>query len=215
VNQFPKGPNTVDTTASALAVDAFIPVIPGSKENKDNSFSIQGEFTTGKGYGDQFTSGGMGINMPATQPLAMGQTACPATGVQPAGCAIPAAYTPGIDNGIATWTGTGAGETPALQLIPLTSYLIGAQYYFPGVDGKIFVTGNYSHVQLGDSLRSLATAAQATSWGSALDWFDANLFFDPFNATRFGLEYANFNTQYVDGAHAINHRIQFSGFFIF
>jgi hypothetical protein len=42
-----------------------------------------------------------------------------------------------------------------------------------------------------------------------------NLFVDPVPAVRIGAEYANFNDVYVDGTHAINHRVQLSGFFIF
>ena len=38
---------------------------------------------------------------------------------------------------------------------------------------------------------------------AAEDWFDMNLFADPFPATRFGIEYANTVTTYVDGEHAI------------
>jgi hypothetical protein len=47
------------------------------------------------------------------------------------------------------------------------------------------------------------------------DWFDANLFMDVTPALRLGLEYANFNDKYVDGVHSINHRGQFSAWFIY
>ncbi len=50
---------------------------------------------------------------------------------------------------------------------------------------------------------------------SAYNWFDVNLFADPTPAVRVGFEYSNYNTQYVDGVHAINHRGQLSGCFIF
>jgi hypothetical protein len=47
------------------------------------------------------------------------------------------------------------------------------------------------------------------------DWFDFNVFGDVTKSTRIGLEYANFNDRYADGIHAINHRVQLSGYFIF
>ena len=47
------------------------------------------------------------------------------------------------------------------------------------------------------------------------DFFDVNLFWDIISGARLGLEYANFNDQYVDGVHALNNRFQLSGFFIF
>ncbi len=53
-------------------------------------------------------------------------------------------------------------------------------------------------------------------------WWFANhrygsvrFFSTPGSFVRIGGEYANFNTQYVDGQHAINHRFQLSGFLIF
>jgi hypothetical protein len=73
------------------------------------------------------------------------------------------------------------------------------------------VSGNYSHM-FSDNIHLYGTATKLTS---VYDWFDVNLFVDPVPAIRVGAEYANFNTQYVDGAHAINHRVQLSGFFIF
>ena len=46
-------------------------------------------------------------------------------------------------------------------------------------------------------------------------WADANLFFDPTPALRFGLEYAWFQQSYVDGTTAINHRAWLSALFLF
>jgi len=47
------------------------------------------------------------------------------------------------------------------------------------------------------------------------DFFDANVFVDPLPSVRFGAEYAYFDDRYVDGTHAVNHRVQVSGFFMF
>ncbi len=98
-----------------------------------------------------------------------------------------------------------------LHGIQWTSYLIGAQYYLPGTEGKFWVSGNYSHTQSAN-IDNYGTAARLRL---AEDWFDVNVFVDPLPAVRIGVEYANFNDVYVDGTHAINHRLQLSGFFIF
>ncbi|HLK38283.1 MAG TPA: hypothetical protein VKU41_16085, partial [Polyangiaceae bacterium] len=95
-----------------------------------------------------------------------------------------------------------------------TSYLFGAQYYVPGTDGKFWISGNYSHMESANS-HYYIFAATTAKVRAALDWFDVNLFVDPVNAVRLGLEYANFNDMAVDGTHAINHRFQLSGFYIF
>ena len=47
------------------------------------------------------------------------------------------------------------------------------------------------------------------------EWYDANIFGDPYPGVRLGLEYARFNDTYADGTKAGNHRVQFSGFYIF
>ena len=200
VNQFNGKPdNTTDRTLSALAVDGFLPVIPGTKDNKDNSFSFNGEFATGYGFADMYTGLTGGIVFPTLPPPAM---------LAP-GATAPT-YTPDIDNGIVTYDSKGG-----LHGIQWTTYLIGAQYYLPGVDGKVWISGNYSHMSSANTHYYVTAAVPASAVRAGEDWFDVNFFFDPTTAVRVGMEYANFNDRYVDGQHAINHRFQLSGFFIF
>ena len=42
-----------------------------------------------------------------------------------------------------------------------------------------------------------------------------NLFVDPIPSIRVGAEFAEFIDVYVDGEHALNRRLQLSGFFIY
>jgi hypothetical protein len=188
VDAFSASPKTtVERVMNALAIDGFLPVVPVTMHKKDNSLSINGEFATGYGFADLYTGLTGGISFPAL-PTA-GQT-----------------YTPDIDNGIVTFDSRGG-----LHGIQWTSYLVGAQYFLPGVDGRLWISGNYSHIESANS----HFYGDPTKTTAAEDWFDVNLFVDPMDALRFGLEYSNFNTMYVDGVHAINHRVQLSGFFIF
>jgi hypothetical protein len=46
-------------------------------------------------------------------------------------------------------------------------------------------------------------------------WWDVNVFGDPYPGVRFGLEYAHFADTYADGVTGVNHRVQFSGFYMF
>jgi hypothetical protein len=183
---------TNDLGMSAFALDGFLPVIPGTKDDKNNSLSLNGEYATGYGFADMYTGLTGGITQPALP--------------NPTNAATAPTYTPDIDNGIVTYDNAGK-----LHGIQWTSYLLGAQYYLPGVDGKLWVSGNFSRI----TSANMHFYGAATGTQSAEDWFDVNLFVNPTPAVRIGLEYANFNTQYVDGQHAINHRGQLSGFFIF
>src|SRR5262249_18390783 len=40
---------------SAIALDAFVPVIPAKEDKKGNSLSLTGEYATGYGIGDMYT----------------------------------------------------------------------------------------------------------------------------------------------------------------
>jgi hypothetical protein len=199
LNQFAASPKfTNDKAASGFAVDGFIPVIPGSKDAKGNSLSLNGEYANGYGSADFYTglTGGMGF-----PPLP-----------NPAGATPAPAYTPDIDPGVVTYDRTGT-----LHYLQWTTYLIGAQYYFPGLDGKFWISGNYSHSESANTHYYAGTgqAASATGARSSEDWFDVNLFVDPTPSVRVGAEYANFNDHYTDGVSVTNHRVQMSGFFIF
>jgi hypothetical protein len=188
VDQFAPPPVKVtnDKTAAGIAVDGFLPLIPATKDGKDNSLAVNGEFASGGGIADQYTGLTGGAAFPA---LASGT------------------YTPNIDPGIVTYhAGTGR-----LHYLKWTSYLVGAQYYLPGVDGRVWVSGNFSRIT-SPNLRRFGTRTAVLDHE---DWFDVNLFGDPAPAVRLGLEYANFHDRYADGTNAINHRVQFSGFFIF
>jgi hypothetical protein len=200
VDAFSAKPKTTnDLGMSALAIDGYIPIIPGSKDHRDNALSIQGEFSTGYGYADQFTNLNLGMTTYAIPPD--GSAAAP--------------FTPDIDNGIVTYDGLGH-----LHALELQTYLLGIQYYIPCTKGRVWISGNFSHTEAPNTHFYAQTPAGSFSTTpnkamSKYDWFDVNVFVDPVPAVRVGFEYSNFNTQYVDGVHAIDHRGQLSGFFIF
>ncbi len=193
VDQFSSAPKTTnELTMTGFAVDAFIPVIPGTKDRKDNALSFNGEFATGYGIADQYTglTGGVGFPSPAN----------------PMGLATAPTYKPDIDAGIVTYDANGG-----IHGIQWTTYLMGVQYYLPAVGGKLMVSGNFSHIMSANSHYYGAAAALTSSE----NFGDVNVFYDPIPAVRIGAEFANFNTTYVDLQHASNQRVQLSGFFIF
>jgi hypothetical protein len=192
LTNFPSGPETAQKVSSAIAVDAFLPVLPASKESRSNALSLNGEFVTGYGTSDQYTGLTGGITFPAVPNPAM-KTPAPT-------------YNQDIDNGIATFDSGGG-----LHFIQWTSYLVGAQYYLPGVDGRVWVSGNISRTQSGNS-HDFGSAAATRRFEQ---WADGNVFFDATPALRFGAEYANFYDVANDGTHASNRRIQGSAFLLF
>jgi hypothetical protein len=197
VNQFTSGTSqyTNNLTMTALAVDGFVPIVPGNSVpgnsgKRDDSLSFQGEFATGFGYADMYQSTTFGIGFPT-----------------PAG--VKGTYfSPDIDPGVVTYDAAGK-----LHAIELTTYIFGAQYYPPHVEGKLWISANYSHQESANS--HFYTNGSPGSVLAAIDWFDVNLFTDPIPGIRLGLEYANTRDTYVNEVFAINHRGQLSGFFVF
>jgi len=180
---------------TSLAVDTFIPVIPGAKETKGNSLALNGEFSTGYGTGDLYTGLTGGVANPALP--------------NPAAANPAPAYDPKIDPGIAMYNRNGD-----LRMVQWTAFVAGLQYYLPG-SGNLFVSANYSRVQSANSGDFGPAATVAGKTRQAEDFFDVNLFWDITPAVRLAGEYANFHDSYNDNSHATNERVQVSGAFLF
>jgi hypothetical protein len=218
---------SVGTSSTSLAADAFLPILPASKEHRDNALSLTGEFVYGGGISDLYT----GLNGGLQFPFIPDKTGSATTPVWPQN----------IDNGLVDYDITGF----ALHPIQWTTYLIGLQYYLPALKGKVWISGNYSHTQSRDTsllgnysatsdfARTLTATGTGTGVNSGIsplnyyfqtssgqvraseDWWDANLFYEPVPSVRLGVELAEFIDHYVDGYSASNIRVQGSGFFLF
>lgn len=187
----PKG--TVSTSTGAFAVDVFVPILPASDvSHLANALSLNGEFVTGYGISDLYTGLNGGVTFPALP--------------NPGGATPAPAYPQALDNGIATIDATGN-----LQAVQWTSGLVGAQYYLPGVDGKVWVSANFSHLQSSNG-PILGTPAKTLS---SSNWADGNVFVDVVPGFRVGAEYARTWDTFGDAAQATNDRVQVSAFLIF
>jgi hypothetical protein len=192
----PSTDSSSSRSGTAVAIDAFVPVLTATKDKKSNALALNGEFVTGYGIADLYTSLTGGSSWPALKNPA-----------NAANAPTPTPAYPNIDNGIATYDANGN-----LRFIQWQSYQLGVQYYLPALEGRAWISANYSHLSSANIDRFGGDPKKLLS---SLDWFDVNLFGDVTPAVRFGLEYANTNDKYVSGLHAINHRVQFSGFYIF
>jgi hypothetical protein len=205
-----KSTSDVAKKGGAVAVDAFIPVIPGSAEHMGNSLSLLGEFVYGQGIGDLYTGLTSGLSMPALVPVPAGS---------PAGTVSTTAYNPQIDPGLVTVDSKGN-----VTVIQWQTIRGGLQYYLPGLDGKMWISGNYANVTspnapgLITTTPATATAKATTNANTirnALNWFDVCVMGDLTPAVRLGIEYAYSADKYVDSQIGVNHRVQGSAFYIF
>ena len=181
------------TTANGygVSVDAFIPVIPATKERHDGALSLTGSYAYGAGTADQYTGLNGGVANP-TLPNPDGATPAPA-------------YTNVIDNGLALYTADGT-----LHPIQWTSYIVGAQYY---VTSAFWLAANYSHLDSGNA--HLFTNNAPTKVFDQSSWADGNVFLDLTPAVRLGFEFSWMNQTYVDATDATDYREQLSAFFLF
>jgi hypothetical protein len=182
---------SVDKTGWGIAADAFIPLIPARPQKRGNALSLNAEYAWGYGTADLYTGLSGGVSNATLPPDAKGN---------------PQTFTPNADPSLVVFAADGTAH-----LIQWQSYLFGLQYYFPKLDGRLWISGNYSHLDSNNTKFHGAAAAVRDSE----DWFDINLFGDLTPAVRLGLEYAWYDDHYVDGKDAINHRVQLSAFYLF
>jgi hypothetical protein len=186
------GPSKLGTS---IAVDAFIPIIP-VKKRQGNALSATFEYSTGYGNADLYT--GLSGGAPATNYNVTTTTKGVATTTQQAA---------DIDPGFVMYDNLGN-----IHLVGWSSFIVGLQYYLPGLDGKVWLTGNISNIwspNLQNNFGAPTKARLSEVWG------DGNIFWDATDAVRFGFETAMFDDEYVDRTHQQNLRCQFSAFYIF
>lgn len=178
---------TQNAVGSGVAVDALLPIVPVNGASRANALTLTAEYVRGTGIADQFTglTGGVGFPSLATPPGAT--------------------YAPDVDAGLAVYDKKGN-----LHTIDWDSWIAGIQYYTPFSD-DVWVALNVSQMH----------SANADPFGAGNKvftrtlWADANVFYDMTKAVRLGVEYARFDQTYADQTNAVNHRVQFSAFYLF
>jgi hypothetical protein len=194
VPEFTADPHSVNSaTGGAFAVDAFIPIIPGTKEKKDNALALTTEFVRGSGIADQYTAMANGISNPALPPPASG-------GASPA-------FPAHIDPGMAIYDASGT-----LHLVKTQSWFLSGEYYPPGLEGRLGLFAGYYRLDvknLGDFATNPAAARKHVAMA------EGGAFVDATQAIRIGVDYAQIRDTYQDGTVARNWAVQSSMFLFF
>ncbi|UQA56722.1 hypothetical protein [Polyangium aurulentum] len=186
----PKASRTATTTA--IAANAYLPIIPATKDKKDNSLSLVGEFVTGHSINDMYTG--------LTGGLAHAALPNPG-GVNPA-----PTYVSTVDTGLVVYDAKGTLRAPRW-----TTLMVGLEYYPPFVGGRVGIFANYSRLQLHDA----STYPNPSRVRDHESFYDVGFFVDPMEAVRFGLDYAHIDDVYADGVTASNDAVQITGFLFF
>ena len=199
VGRYFKVPNLAAAPTKAItingygySIDALIPIIPASDvAHPDNALTLTGSFVYGQATADLYT----GLN----------------GGASSATLPAPAVYPQDFDNGLVAFTSDGI-----LHAIRWESVIAGLQYYLP-TPNRMWISANYSHMYSSDikALETTGSGSNASKLFNKSDWADGNLFVEANAAVRFGLEYAYFHQNFLDGSTGKNSRVQFSAFYIF
>ncbi|HVE83919.1 MAG TPA: hypothetical protein VND93_13765, partial [Myxococcales bacterium] len=184
---------TNELAGGAIAVDAFVPIIPGTLGNRGNALSLTAEYVRGAGIGDQYTAFSSGIANPALPPD-------PVTGISPA-------FSPRVDPGMVAYDATGT-----LHLVQTQTLFASLEYYLPVLEGKIGVFGGYYQTDI-LNVDDFTSSAAAMRHRASL--FEAGALYDPIPAVRLGADWGLIRDAYKDGVVAWNWSVLGSAFFFF
>ena len=191
-----------------VTFDVYLPIIPATKDNKDNALSITGELVIGAGTSDSYTALGAAGTANATLPAPAPGTPAPV-------------YTPNWDPGLAVVDAAGNFE-----LVKWTTYTLAGEYYFPGTDGRLGLLANFQHSESPNSktigaaavVPETTAAQQAAARAKVRDHeelYEFGVFGDPTHATRIGISGSLYDDTYGDGKDAKNYVVLMSGFIFF
>lgn len=185
VNAFAPPPvrNANSATGWGVAVDALLPIIPGSSDgNRSNRLTLTGSYVRGTGIADLLTTGG-GASFPPLQ--------------NPSQIIPWPVYEANIDNGLCTFDADGRVHT-----INWEAFRIGLQYYLPP-SGRWLLALNYTesssdnmaklYPRGGSLIELLGTTADRSIYK------DASLFWDATPAIRLGISVQYTEVTYLDG----------------
>ncbi|HVY27550.1 MAG TPA: hypothetical protein VHB79_13420 [Polyangiaceae bacterium] len=189
--EFPGGSNMVN--GYGVAANVFLPVVPArSVSNRSNALSITGEFSTGSGISDMYNSDLTGGVLFPTLPNPEGR------GVDPA--KPPPVYSPNIDSGIVTYDGNGK-----VQPVKWQAFVVGLQYYLPVLDGRIWLSGNFSQLKSSNAVKLTPIAGRSAVYKQAR-YVDGNLFVALTSTLQVGYSFQMVEQTFGDDVKARNYR---------
>ncbi|HET7499577.1 MAG TPA: hypothetical protein VFK02_01185 [Kofleriaceae bacterium] len=195
-----------------VAFDAYLPIVPATKQSRDNALAITGELAIGQGTSDAYTSLGAAGTANATLP--------PATMTGP-----PIPYPANFDPGLAAVDASGH-----IELIKWTSYAASLEFYPAGTGGRLGTFATFGHMESSNA-KTVGTAspppapatpaatAAATAAAARIrdheEYYEAGLFVDVTKGIRLATAGSLLADTYGDGVQAKNYRLMMSGWLFF
>jgi hypothetical protein len=183
-----------------ISFSAYLPIVPATKQSRDNAVSVLGELTLGTGTSDAYT--GLGAAGTASAPVPGTSTAA----------------STGTDPGLAVIDATGH-----IELVKWTSYIASLEFYPAGTGGRLGTFANVGHMESPNATH-VGTAATGTDAARAAarakirdheEIYELGAFFDPTASTRVGASGSLYDDTYGDGQKAKNYSLLVSGWLFF
>ena len=186
---------TVPGTGYGIAGNAFIPVIPAaSAKERGNALSLTGEYSRGTGIADMYSDLTGGLLFPS---LPNPQDRQDPTNPPPV-------YVPNIDSGIVTFDGDFR-----LRTCNWEGFVVGAQYYLPIANGRVWASGTYSEIR-SSNIKDITPQA---GWGGIYThayYYDGSLFAAITDQIQMGVGFQRVRQDFGDSVVAWNYRTEFA-----
>jgi|GEM_PF-565023 len=186
---------TVPGTGYGIAGNAFLPVIPATDaKNRGNALSLTGEYSRGTGIADMYSDLTGGLLFPS---LPNPQDRQDPTNPPPI-------YVPNIDSGIVTFDGDFR-----LRTCNWEGFVVGAQYYLPILNGRVWASGTYSEIRSSN----IKDITPLPGWGGIFThsfYYDASLFVAITDQIQAGAGFQRVRQDFGDDVVAWNYRTEFA-----
>jgi hypothetical protein len=173
------GSEALTTNGYGVVAQALLPVIPAATlQDKGNSLTATGEFSFGTGIAEMYTGMDGGSRFPLLPNPSLNSLAL--------------VYPQNVDPGLVTIDRYGR-----VKSIDWKAIVVGAQYYLPIGNGRVWLSGIYSRIW-SDNIKKLTPPA---SWGSIftkMEYIDASLGVDITPALAMGVSYQTVKQTFGD-----------------
>jgi hypothetical protein len=186
---------TVPATGYGIAGNAFLPVIPATNaKERGNALSLTGEYSRGTGIADMYSDLTGGLLFPSLpNPQDRQQPTNP-----------PPIYVPNIDSGIVTFDGDFR-----LRTCNWEGFVVGAQYYLPIMNGRVWASGTYSEIRSSN----IKDITPLPGWAGIFThsyYYDASLFVAITDQIQAGAGFQRVRQDFGDDVVAWNYRTEFA-----
>jgi len=173
------GSQSQSTNGYGVAAQILLPIVPvKTLEDKRNALTATGEFSMGSGIAELYTGMDGGSRFPLLPNPGMADPAL--------------VYPQNVDPGLVTFD-----RAQKIKTIDWKAFVVGAQYYLPIGNGRVWISGIYSRIW-SDNIRKLTPPVSYGSIFTKMEYIDGNVGVDITPAVALGLSFQTVKQTFGD-----------------